>query len=79
MKRERSWKVILSRYHYINVPNPIYSHKLWNVTKSMRLWIKVAEKMVAGLSFRDGVRSSVILEELGVKLMILCIRRGKLS
>lgn len=63
----------------INVPNPIYSHSCWNVTQSMRLWIKMAKKMVAGSSLRARVRSSVVLEKLGVKLTILFIRRGKLS
>uniref|UniRef100_A0A8C6Q6L6 Reverse transcriptase domain-containing protein n=1 Tax=Nothobranchius furzeri TaxID=105023 RepID=A0A8C6Q6L6_NOTFU len=82
VKRELSQKAKLSIYRSIYVPTLTYDHELWVVTERTRLRIQVAEmsflRRVAGLSLRDRVRSSVILEGLGVDPLLLPIERSQL-
>lgn len=77
--RELSIKAKLSIYWSSYVPSLTYDHKLWLVTERMRVWIQAAEisfiLRVAGLFFRDRVRSSVIWEGLRVELQLLYIQR----
>ena len=79
VKRELNQETRLSVYQSIFCPTLTYGHELWVVTKRMRLWIQAAEmgflRRVAGLSLRDGVRSSVIWERVKVELLLLCIER----
>ena len=68
-KRELSQKAKLSVYQAIFVPTLTYGHEGWVMTERTR--IQAAEmgflRRVAGVSFRDKVRSSVIWEGLGVE------------
>ncbi|KAK3510372.1 hypothetical protein QTP70_005671 [Hemibagrus guttatus] len=77
VKKELSRKAKLSIYQSIYVPTLTYGHELWVMTKRVRSRIQAAE-MVAGLSLRDRVRSSVTWEELGVEPLLLHIERGQL-
>ena len=70
VKRKLSQKAKLFIYWSIYVPILTYGHDLWVVTERMRLQIQAAEN---GLTLRDGVRSSVIREGLGVEPLLLCI------
>ena len=80
MKRELSHKAKLSIYRLIFVPILTYSHEGVTIERS-RSRIQAAEmgflRRVAGISFRDRVRSSVIQERLGVE-PLLCIERSQL-
>ena len=77
VKREPSQKAKFSIYSSIYVPIFTYGHELWVVTKRMRPHIQAAEmgflRTIAGLSFRDRVRSSNIREKLRVEPLLLCI------
>ncbi|KAM4551690.1 putative transposon-derived protein F52C9.6 isoform 1-T3 [Odontesthes bonariensis] len=82
VKKELSQKAKLSIYRSIYVPILTYGHELWVVTERTRSRIQAAEmsflRRVSGLSLRDGVRSSVIREGLGVEPLLLCIERGQM-
>ena len=82
VKRELSLKAKLSIYRSIYVPTVTYGLELWVVTKRMRLRIPMAEKSflcrVAGLSLRDSVRSSDILDWLRVERLLLYVERSQL-
>uniref|UniRef100_A0A8C6NUV0 Reverse transcriptase domain-containing protein n=1 Tax=Nothobranchius furzeri TaxID=105023 RepID=A0A8C6NUV0_NOTFU len=82
MKRELSQEVKFSIYRSIYVPTLTYGHELWVVTVRTRSWIQAAEmsflRIVAGLSLRDRVRSSVIREGFGVDPLLLHIERSQL-
>ena len=82
VKRELSQKARLTVYRSIFVPTLTYGHELWVVTERMRSRIQAAEmsflRRVAGLSLRDRVRSSVILERLRVEPLLLHIERSQL-
>lgn len=68
VKRELSVKAEFSVYWPIYVPTFTYGDELWIVTKRTKLRIKAATmsflRRLAGLSVRDGVRSSAIREKL---------------
>ena len=82
VKRELSRKAKLSIYQSIFVPALTYGHELWVVTETTRSRVQAAEmsflRRVAGLSFRDRVRSSVIREELGVDPLLLHVERSQM-
>lgn len=57
----------------------IYGHEIWVVTKRMRSQIQTGFlRRVAGLSFRDRMRSSEIRSKLRVEPPLLCIERCQL-
>ena len=68
LKRELSQKARLSVYRSISSPALTYGHELWVVTERMRSRIQAAEmsfaRRGAGLSLRDGVKSSAVWERL---------------
>lgn len=79
-KRELSWNAKLSIYRAIFVPNLTYFHEEWVMNKRTS---SQAEKMgfikrVTGVSLRDGVRRSVICEELVVEPLLLRVERSQL-
>ena len=82
VKRELSQKARLSIYQLIFVPTLTYGHELWVVIERPRSRVQVAEmsflRRVAGLPFRDRVRSSVIREELGVDPLLLRVERSQM-
>ncbi|XP_048857101.1 uncharacterized protein LOC125724452 [Brienomyrus brachyistius] len=82
VKRELSQKAKLSIYQSIYVPTLTYGHELWVVTERTRSRMQAAEmsflRRVAGLSLRDGVRSSVIREGLRVEPLLLRIERSQM-
>ncbi|KAK0154053.1 Craniofacial development protein 2 [Merluccius polli] len=82
VKRELSRKAKLSIYQSIYVPALTYGHELWVMTERTRSRVQAAEmsflRRVAGLSFRDRVRSSVIREELGVDPLLLRVERSQM-
>uniref|UniRef100_A0A8C6LCZ4 Reverse transcriptase domain-containing protein n=1 Tax=Nothobranchius furzeri TaxID=105023 RepID=A0A8C6LCZ4_NOTFU len=82
VKRELSQKAKLSIYRLIYVPTLTYGHELWVVTERTRSRVQAAKKSfllrVSGLSLRDRLRSSVILEGLGVDPLLLHIERSQL-
>ena len=82
VRRELSRKVKLLIYRSIYVPTFTYGHEIWVMTERKRSRIQVAEMdflyRVAGHSLRNGVRSSVTREELGVELLLLHIERSQL-
>ena len=82
VKRELSHKAKLSMYRSIYVPTLTYIHELWVGTKRMRSQIQAVEMIflrgVAGLRFRDRVRSSGIWERLRVELLLHYIQRSQL-
>lgn len=61
-KRKLSSKAKLSNYLLIYVPNVTCDQELWVLTGRLTLWIQAAKisfpHRVAGLSFRDRMRSS---------------------
>ena len=79
-KRELSRKAKLSIYRLIFVVILTYGHEGWVITERTRTRIQAAEmsflRRVAGVSLRDSVRSSVILEELGLEPLLLCLERS---
>uniref|UniRef100_A0A8C6L319 Reverse transcriptase domain-containing protein n=1 Tax=Nothobranchius furzeri TaxID=105023 RepID=A0A8C6L319_NOTFU len=83
VNRELSQKTRLSIYRSIYVPILTYGHELWVMTERTRSRIQAAEmsflRRVARLSLRDRVRSSDILEGLGVELLLLRIERSQLT
>ena len=82
VKRAPSQKTRLSRLPVNLCSTLINGHELWVVTKRMRLWVQVAEMSFhhkeAGLSLRNGVRSTIIWEMLRVELLLLHINKGQL-
>lgn len=68
------------RGHYITLP-PRIATLSW-VTERMRSQIQLAEMSflhrVTGLTLRDRVRSSDIRRELGVQLLLICVKRSQL-
>ena len=82
VKRELSRKAKLLIYQSIFIPTLTYGHELWVVTERTRSRVQAAEMSflcrVAGLSFRDRVRSLVIREELRVDPLLLCIERSQM-
>ncbi|TWW67234.1 hypothetical protein D4764_02G0002750 [Takifugu flavidus] len=83
VKRELSRKAKLSIYRSIFVPTLTYGHELWVMTERTRSRVQAAEmsflRRVAGLSLRDGVRSSAIREELGVESLLLRVERSQMG
>ena len=75
MERELRQKAKLSIYRSISVPTLSYGHEGWVVTERTRSRIQAAEmgflRRVAGVSLRDGARSSAIGEGLGVEPLLL--------
>ena len=65
-KRELSRKKSFMFTGPIFVLTLTYGHKLWIVTERTKSCVQAAEMGLAVLSLRDRVRSSAILEELGV-------------
>ena len=82
VKRELSRKAKLSIYQSIYVPALTYGHELWVMTERTRSRVQAAEmsflRRVAGLSFRDRVRSLVIREELGVDPLLLRVEKSQM-
>ncbi|TWW81841.1 R2 Retrovirus-related Pol polyprotein from type I retrotransposable element [Takifugu flavidus] len=82
MKRERSQKAKLWIYWSTFVPTLTYGHELWVMTKRTRSLVQAAKmsflRRVAGLFFRDRVRSSAIWEELGVKPLLPHVERSQM-
>ena len=81
MKKELNRKAKLLIYWSIYVPTLTYG-ELWVMTKRIKSRIQAAEmsflRRVVGRSLRDRVRSSIILEELGVEPLLLHIERSQL-
>lgn len=67
------WTVLMKRaYRLIIVPPFAYGHELRVETE--RMWSMIQEAKMTVLSFRDRLRTSVILEDLGVELLLLQLR-----
>ncbi|KAK3534999.1 hypothetical protein QTP70_001957 [Hemibagrus guttatus] len=73
VKNELSRKAKLSIYQSIYVPTLTYGYELWIQVAKMSFL-----RRVAGCSLSYRVKISVTLEELGVKLLLLHIKRGQL-
>lgn len=73
-KSKMSQKAKLSIYRSIYNPTLTYGHELWVVTEKNEI-VDTSRRKAAGLSLSDRVRSSDILEELGVKSLLLCVKR----
>lgn len=71
-KSKMSQKAKLSIYRSIYNPTLTYGHELWVVTEKNEI-VDTSRRKVAGLSLGDRVRSSDILEELGVESLLLCV------
>ena len=71
------WHCIIDVY----VPVLTYGHELWVVTERMRSRVQAVEmrylRRVAGLTLRDGVRST-IREDLKVDSLLLLVERSQL-
>ena len=82
VKRELSFRTKLSIYRSVYLPVLTYGHELWVVTERMRSRVQAAEmrylRRVAGLTLRDGVRSSAIREDLEVESLLLRVERSQL-
>lgn len=81
-KRALSQKTKLLISQLIYCPTLICGHEFWVATERTRLWIQATEMSficrMAGLSLRDGVRSSVIRRGLRVEPLLLHIKRSHL-
>ena len=66
-----------SIYQSIFVPTPTYGHELWVAIKKTRLRVQAIHR-VAGLSLRKGVRSSAIIEELGIESLLFHAERSQM-
>ena len=82
VNRELSQKAWLSVYWSLFVSTLTYSHKLWVVTKRLRLQAHATEMhflhMVAGFSLRNRARFSVSRERLGTESLFLHTDRTQL-
>ena len=81
-KRELRRKAKVLIYQSIFAPTLTYGHEQWVMTKRKRSRVQVAEmgflRRVAGVSFKDRVRSSAIREGIGVEPQLLCVERSQL-
>lgn len=81
VKRELCPQTRLTVYTSVYLPILTYGHECWVMTKRTGLQVQATEmrllRGVAGLTFRDRVRSSVIQENLGVESLLLRIKRSQ--